>query len=84
MLNAMLILMKKILNLAGDHERISKYRNTFARKYAPNWSEEHFLTSKIKKTVPWTYFISELNGEEIVASFYDEELQKTNQKEFRI
>ena len=34
--------------------------------------------------MPWTYVISDLNGEEIVGSFYEKELQKTNQKEFRI
>ena len=34
--------------------------------------------------VPWTYVISNLNGEEIFGSFYEKELQKTNQKEFRI
>ena len=38
----------------------------------------------MKSTVPWTYVISDLNGEEIVGSFYEKELQKTNQKEFRI
>ena len=42
-----------------------------------------FLLPK-KKTVPWTYVISDPNGEEIVGSFYGKELQKTNQKEFRI
>ena len=35
-------------------------------------------------TIPWTYVISDLNGDEIIASFYEKELQKTNQKEFRI
>ena len=39
---------------------------------------------KIKSTVPWTYEISDLNGEKIVESIYEKELQKTNQKEFRI
>ena len=39
---------------------------------------------KIQNTVPWTYVMSDLNGEEIVGSFYEKELQKTNQKEFRI
>ena len=34
--------------------------------------------------MPWTYAISDLNGEEIVGSFYEKELQKANQKEFRI
>ena len=68
----------------GDHVRISKYKNIFAKGYAPNWSEEVFVINKIKNTVPWTYAISDLNGEEITGSFYEKELQKTNQKEFRI
>ena len=34
--------------------------------------------------MPWTYIISDLNDEEIVGSFYETELQKTNQTEFRI
>ena len=68
----------------GDHVRISKYKNMFAKGYAPNWSEEIYLAKKIKNTVPWTYVISDLNGEEIVGSFYEKELEKSNQKEFRI
>ena len=47
----------------------------------PNWSEEVFIISKIKNTVPWTYVINDLNGEEIIGKFYKKELQKTNQKE---
>ena len=43
-----------------------------------------FVIKKIKNTVPWTYVISDLNAEEIAGSFYENELQKTNQKEFRI
>ena len=68
----------------GDHVRISKYKNIFAKGYTPNWSEEVFVVSKIKNTVPWTYVINDLNGEEIIGTFYEKELQKTNQKEFRI
>ena len=68
----------------GDHVRISKYKNIFAKGYAPNWSEEVFVINKIKNTVPWTYAINDLSGEEITGSFYKKELQKTNQKEFRI
>ena len=48
------------------------------------WSEEVFVISKIKNTVPWTYVINDLNGEGITGTFYEKELQKTNQKEFRI
>ena len=69
---------------AGDQVRISKYKKIFAKGYTPNWSEEVFVVSKIKNTVPWTYVINDLNGEEIIGTFYEKELQKTNQKEFRI
>ena len=65
----------------GDHVRISKYKNIFAKGY---WSKEVFIVNKIKNTVPWTYTISDLNDEQIIGSFYEKELQKTNQKEFRI
>ena len=68
----------------GDHVRISKYKNIFAKGYTLIWSEEVFVISKIKNTVPWTYIINDLNGEEITGTFYGKELQKTNQKEFRI
>ena len=68
----------------GDHVRISKFKNIFAKGYTPDWSEEIFVVKKIKNTVPWTYEINDLNGEKIVGSFYEKELQKTNQKEFRI
>ena len=68
----------------GDHVRISKYKNIFAKGYAPNWSEEAFVIRKVQNTVPWTYVINDLNGEEIIGTFYEQELQKTNQQEFRI
>ena len=47
----------------GDYVRISKYKIIFAKGYKPNWSEEVFIISKIKNTVPWTYVINDLNGE---------------------
>ena len=68
----------------GNYVRISKYKNIFVKGYMPNWSEEVFVVSKIKNIVPWTYVINDLNGEEIVGTFYEKEWKKTNQKEFRI
>ena len=50
----------------------------------PNWLEEIFIIKKIKNTVQWTYVLNDLTGEEIIGIFYENELQKTNQKEFRI
>ena len=68
----------------GDNVRISKHKNIFAKGYAPNWNEELFVVNKIQNTVPWTYLFNDLIGEEIKGSFYEKELQKANQKEFRI
>ena len=67
----------------GHHVRIFKYKNVFAKGYTPNWSKEVFVIKKVKNTVPWTYVINDLNGEEIIGTFYEKELQKTNQQEFR-
>ena len=69
---------------AGNRVRISKYENIFDKAYTKNWSEEVFIISKIRNTVPWTYLISDLNGENIAKSFYQKELQKTSQEKFRI
>ena len=60
---------KKEVNLkdpefkVGDNVRVSKYKNIFAKGYTPNWSENVFVVSKIKNTVPWAYVINDLNGE---------------------
>ena len=64
--------------------RISKYKNIFAKGYTPNWYEEVFVIKEIKNTVPWTYVINDLNNEQIIRTFYKNELQRTNQEEFRI
>ena len=68
----------------SDHVRVSKYKNIFAKGYTPNWSGEMFIIKKIQNTVPWNYLIDDLKGEEIKGSSYEKELQKTDQKEFRI
>ena len=69
----------------GNYVRISKHKNIFAKGYTQNWSEEIFVINKVQNTVPWTYLINDLkNGEEIMGSFYEKELQKTYQIEFRI
>ena len=54
----------------GDHVRISKFKNIFAKRYTPNWIVEIFIVKKIKNAVSWTYIISDLNGEETAGSFY--------------
>ena len=46
--------------------------------------KKYFVIKKVKNTIPWTYAINDLNGEEIIGTFYKKEEQKTNQEEFRI
>ena len=60
-----------------DRVRISKFKNIFAKGYTPDWSTEIFIIKKINDTVPYTYNLKDLNGEEIIGSFYDGELQKS-------
>ena len=61
----------------GDRVRISNFKNIFAKGYTPNLSKEIFIINKINDTVPHTYNLKDLNGEEIIGSFHDRELQKT-------
>ena len=68
----------------GDRVRISKPKKIFAKGYIQSWSEKDFIVSKIKHTVPWTQVISDLNGKPTTGHFYEKELQKTDQQEFRI
>ena len=69
----------------GDTVRISKYKSIFAKGYTPNWSEEAFVIKKAKNTLSWIYITSDLNGEEIVGTFYEKKkLQKTNKKNGKV
>ena len=61
-----------------------KYKNIFAKGYTLNWCEEVFMIKKVKNIVPLTYVISDLICKEIFERFCKKELQKTNQKVFRV
>ena len=86
-LNLRLVIIAKEVNdkdpkfKIGDHVRISKYKNIFAKGYTPNWSEEIYVIKAIKNAVPWAYVINDLNCEEIIGTFYEEELQKIDEQE---
>ena len=54
----------------GDHVRISKYEEIFAKNYVSNWYEEVFVIKKVKDTVPCVYVILDFNCEEIVGTSY--------------
>ena len=68
----------------GDHVRISKYKNILLKDIFQIKSEEVFVIKEVKNTVPWKYIIGDVNCEKNFGLFYEKELQKTNQEEFRI
>ena len=68
----------------GDKVRISKRKRTFEKRYTPNWTEELFVIDKQLDTSPVTYRLKDLNGKNIEGSFYEPELQKSQQQVFRI
>ena len=63
---------------------VNEYENIFAKGYVPNLSKEVFVSKKVKNNASLAYVVSDLNGAEVVETFYQKELQKTNQKEFRV
>ena len=62
----------------GDRVRIYKYKKLFSKGYETNWTDEIFVVSQINNTSPITYKIKDLKGEDIVGSFYKQELNLTS------
>ena len=63
----------------NDRVRISKYKNLFAKGYEQNWTDEEFIITKIdNKQNPLLYHLTDLEGEAVIGSFYEQELQKVN------
>ena len=56
----------------GDHVRISKYKNMFAK--------EVFVIKKINNTIPWTYVISDLMAKKLLKNCMKKNCKKTNQE----
>ena len=57
----------------GDHARISKYKNIFAKGYTQNWSGQKRFLMLVKLKIQ-TYVVSDLNGEKFTGSFDEKEL----------
>jgi len=68
----------------GEKVRILKKKGLFEKGFTPNWTEEVFIISKIQRTNPVTFKITDYNSEEIHGTFYEQEFQKTSQEVFRI
>jgi len=59
-------------------------KGLFEKGFTPNWTEDVFTISKVQRTDPITYKITDYNDEEVQGTFYEQELQKTSQEVFRI
>lgn len=62
----------------GDCVRISKYKSRFYKGYTPNWSTELFTIKHVNRSKPVTYNIQDQHKNNVLGTFYEEELQKTN------
>ena len=68
----------------GDEVRIIKKKKVFEKGYTTRWTEEIFTIKEIRDTNPVTYKLEDLQGKEIKGTFYEPELQKTQQQIYRI
>ena len=60
----------------GNKVRINKTKRTFDKGYLPKWTREIFEITHVNKTFsPITYKIKELQGEQILGTYYKHELQ---------
>ena len=67
-----------------DKVRITKKKTIFDKGFTPNWTDEIFTISKIQPTVPVTYIIKDVRGEELGGSFYEQELQLSHTDTHRV
>jgi hypothetical protein len=61
----------------GDRVRIYKYQYQFTKGFVSKWTDEIFKIDEVIPTVPVTYRIKDLKGENIEGRFYENELQRT-------
>ena len=60
----------------GDQVRIDRQKAMFEKGYDYNWNPEIFVVEKVSNSTPITYNLKDLNGEQILGTFYEPELQK--------
>ena len=63
----------------GDHVRIAVERKTFQRGFLPGWTQEIFIVRQMENTHPYVYRLQDQRGENILGTFYEQEMQKVKQ-----
>jgi hypothetical protein len=60
----------------NDKVRLAKPHTTFEKGYKPRWTKETFKISNVRSTDPPVYEVMDDNGEIILGTFYEAEMQK--------
>lgn len=66
----------------GDRVRITNVRGKFKKGYTTNWSEELFRVARVHWGLPNVYAIKDDGDEVLEGTFYEEELQRVNDKDW--
>jgi len=61
-----------------DWVRIARIKKTFEKGYTGKWSSEIYQIVRIDLNEPVMYHLQDIDGEPVVGSFYQNELQKTS------
>ena len=62
----------------GDRVRMFKWKSHFEKGYTAKWTSEIFVVKKLNYSAPHTYELQDLEGEDIIGRFYENELQHTD------
>ena len=60
----------------GDTVRISAYKNIFTKGYEANFSKDIFTITEVLFGDPTVYKLQDMDGEEILGKFYEQELSQ--------
>ena len=59
----------------GDIVKLSREKAIFEKGSAQNWTTENFKISEVRPTNPWTYYLVDMNNENVTGQMYGNELQ---------
>ena len=60
----------------GDNVRIRRYKEEFEKSVTENWTREIFVIDKVLWDGVYYYKLKDMNGEDILGTFYDELLMR--------
>ena len=58
--------------------RINKTKRNFEKGYLPNWTQELFKITGIRRQLPVTYITEDLGQKQVKGAFYSQEIQRVD------